>query len=259
MLQVFVVAAILFFSPFLQAKKILVIVSSAENLPLKNSKVMKVGTYFNELVVPLKKLIDNKYEIDFATPNGQKPKLDEQSLLSKYFENDEVFQEYDKFFKEKIESKFGKPFSFSQVIKKGMKEYSGLFIPGGHAPMIDLILDKNLKVIFKHFHGGYKPTALICHGPVSLLSAADIYKGYKVTVFSDEEEKTIVKYRFKEDLLYYPEETMKKRGFNVVTGTPGSSVVVKHKEVITAQNPKSDELFSEVFYDSLVEYDSLHQ
>jgi putative intracellular protease/amidase len=259
MIQALVLVAFMLFSPLIEAKKILVIVSSAENLPLKNSKIIKVGTYFNELVVPLKKLIDNKYDIDFATPNGEKPKLDEQSLLSKYFENDEVYQAYDKFFKENIQIKFDKPLSFSQVIKRGMKDYSGLLIPGGHAPMVDLILDKNLKVIFKHFHAGYKPTALICHGPISLLSASDIYKGYKVTVFSDEEEKSVVKNRFKEELLFYPEDTMKKRGFNVVTGTPGSTVVVKHKEVITAQNPKSDELFAEVFYDSLVEYDSLHQ
>jgi putative intracellular protease/amidase len=81
-------------------------------------------------------------------------------------------------------------------------------VPGGRGPMMDLLDDPDAGTVMRHFHKTSKPTAVLCHGPISLLSAlpnstevgralaaADavgarekaqgwIYSGYKMTIFS---------------------------------------------------------------------------
>jgi putative intracellular protease/amidase len=37
--------------------------------------------------------------------------------------------------------------------------------------MIDLLDDPNAGIVMRHFHETSKPTAVLCHGPISLLSA----------------------------------------------------------------------------------------
>lgn len=41
----------------------------------------------------------------------------------------------------------------------------------GHAPLEDLKDDKDLGRILLHFHRAQRPTAIICHAPIALLSA----------------------------------------------------------------------------------------
>ncbi|MEP7457713.1 DJ-1/PfpI family protein, partial [Phyllobacterium sp. SB3] len=63
------------------------------------------------------------------------------------------------------------PKTLASVVAEGTDGYVGLFIPGGHAPMADLISDKNLGKILTSFHDTGRPTGIICHGPIVLLSA----------------------------------------------------------------------------------------
>ena len=72
-----------------------------------------------------------------------------------------------------------------------------LFWCTGHAPMTDLWCDKDLGRLLLHFHQTQKPTASMCHGPVALLATKvaqpDVpwaYSGYKLTCYSNTEEKT---------------------------------------------------------------------
>jgi putative intracellular protease/amidase len=79
--------------------------------------------------------------------------------------------------------------------------------------MIDLLDDPDAGTVYRHFHSTSKPTAVLCHGPISLLSAHPnakgvvgalkagdpagarakaegwIYSGYKLTIFSTAEEQ----------------------------------------------------------------------
>jgi len=43
----------------------------------------------------------------------------------------------------------------------------------GHAPLEDLKDDKGLGRILLHFHRAQRPTAVICHAPIALLSAKE--------------------------------------------------------------------------------------
>jgi putative intracellular protease/amidase len=41
-------------------------------------------------------------------------------------------------------------------------------VPGGHAPMQDLLADPALGRLLRAFHAEGKTTALVCHGPIAL-------------------------------------------------------------------------------------------
>jgi hypothetical protein len=60
-----------------------------------------------------------------------------------------------------------KPRSLRSVIEEGLKNYIGVFVPGGHPPMIDLMQDPDLGEVLRRFHAAAKPTALLCHGPIA--------------------------------------------------------------------------------------------
>jgi putative intracellular protease/amidase len=99
------------------------------------------------------------------------------------------------------------PVRIKDVVASGLDQYDAVFVPGGHGPMIDLLDDPNAGIVMRHFHETSKPTAVLCHGPISLLSALPnswefvaalaagdtaeahakaqgwIYAGYKMTIF----------------------------------------------------------------------------
>src|SRR6185369_3442123 len=151
---------------------------------------------------------DAGYEIVFADPDGNAPVMDPISDSAKFFENDEQkYQSVKKFLDGLTGLK--KPHRLKEFDGKGAAQFSGVFIPGGHAPMIELWRDKSLKGILRYCHRANVPTAMICHGPIAMLSslsdpegfihdlergaaradAAWQYAGYRVTVFSNAEEK----------------------------------------------------------------------
>ncbi len=107
--------------------------------------------------------------------------------------------------------------------------------------MEDLIKNADSGRILKHFHDQKKPTALVCHGPIALLSAkregeAWPYAGYKMTVFSNSEEKQS---HLAGVLTYSVEDELKKNGGVYESGKDWSPMVVQDRELITGQNPMS--------------------
>jgi len=151
--------------------KVLVLVSSGHGLPLKDGKVYAgAGYYLNELTVPTRALMKEGYEITFANPKGNTPQLDVHSAVPDFFGGDEAkLQDYLKFRDSLIGLK--NPTRISDVIASGLDQYDAVFVPGGHGPMIDLLDDPDAGTVMRHFHQTSKPTAVLCHGPISLLSA----------------------------------------------------------------------------------------
>ena len=119
----------------------------------------------------------------------------------------------------------------SDVIALGLDQYDGVFFPGGHAPMVDLLESPDVRTVLDYFHATAKPTALICHGPISLLAALPnatdfvaklrrsgdisgeaqaiaqdwIYKGYQMTIFSTAEEQHAEAGQLGGKVLFYPD------------------------------------------------------
>ncbi len=157
------------------------------------------------------------------------------------------------------------PTRISDVIASGLDQYDAVFVPGGHGPMIDLLDDPNAGIVMRHFHETSKPTAVLCHGPISLLSALPnskevvaalaagdaagahakaqgwIYAGYKMTIFSTGEEQQREPLEIGGKVLFYPDFALQTAGGNVSVLAPWSSYVIQDRELISGQNPFSDQ------------------
>lgn len=263
-LRVFVTAMLLlaFLSPARAAgsKRVLVVISAANKLTLRGAVVHATGFYLNELAVPLKMLIDAGYKPIIATPGGKAPTLDAHSDTPKVFGGDE--QRY-RMMKAMLAALPGMqaPLRLADVARDGLSSYAAIFVPGGHAPMVDLATDPALGQLLRQAHAMHRPTALICHGPIALLSAlphadrfvkdlADgrtpptakdwIYRGYQMTIFSTAEEVKAEQGFLGGRMLFYPDAALSAAGGRVSEGRPFTSHVVVDRELITGQNPFSD-------------------
>jgi putative intracellular protease/amidase len=243
--------------------KILVLVSSGHGLPLKDGKVYKgAGYYLNELTVPVRALMQEGYEITISNPKGNTPQMDVHSAVPDFFGGDAAkLQDYLKFRDSLAGLK--NPTPISDVIASGLDQYDAVFVPGGHGPMEDLLDDPNAGIVMRHFHQTSKPTAVLCHGPISLLSAlpnsvefvaaltagdADahtkakgwIYAGYKMTIFSTAEEQQREPLEIGGKVLFYPDFALRTAGGDVTVVAPWQSYVLQDRELISGQNPFSD-------------------
>jgi putative intracellular protease/amidase len=245
--------------------KILVLVSSGRGLPLKDGKVYAgAGYYLNELTVPVRALMQEGYEITFANPKGNTPQVDVNSEVAGFFGGDAAkLQDY-MLFRDGLTG-LRDPMRIADVIASGLDQYDAVFVPGGHGPMIDLLDDPNAGIVMRHFHETSKPTAVLCHGPISLLSALPnskefvaalsagdaagahakaqgwIYSGYKMTIFSTAEEQQREPLEIGGKVLFYPDFALRTAGGDVSVVAPWQSYVLQDRELISGQNPFSDQ------------------
>jgi putative intracellular protease/amidase len=106
---------------------------------------------------------------------------------------------------------------------------------------------------------------VLCHGPISLLSAFPnsievvdllkagdyaaartkakdwIYFGYKMTIFSTAEEQQREPMEIGGKVLFYPDFALLTAGGNVSVVAPWQSYVIQDRELISGQNPFSDQ------------------
>jgi putative intracellular protease/amidase len=255
--------------------KVLIVGSSSRSFELKSGKKEPTGYYLNELVVPARAIIDSGYQAVLATPEGTVPVVEEFSVNADYFGGSEVALQMAVEFVA-TSPWLQAPQSISTAIAEGLDEYVGVFLPGGHPPMIDLMQDPDLGTVLGHFHAASKPTALLCHGPIALTAAMPLakefrqalvagdldsaetsaagwlYKGYRMTVFSNEEEKWAEQNILNgEQVLFYPADALTAAGGDVQSEGVFECNVVQDRELITGQNPFSDRTFAELFVGAL--------
>ena len=244
--------------------KILVVGSNATRIEIQGGGTGATGQYLNETVVPAMAVIAAGYEIVLATPNGTKPHIDEVSDSVQHFGGDEAaYQRAKTFYAE--DPAMNRVRTMRSVIEEGLDGYAGVFVPGGQAPVVDLMQDADLGEILRHFHERAKPTALLCHGPVAVVSAMPHarefraaliagstekarewakgwqYAGYRMTVFSATEERVVEDHILHAKMYFNMPEALMAAGGEVVTGSVDFEPnVVEDRELITGQNPRSD-------------------
>lgn len=247
--------------------KILIVGSSVSTFVLKDGQKQPTGYYFNELAVPAQALVDAGFEIVLVTPLGNEPIVDRHSLSASHFGgSEERYQKARDFVT--MNSGLRNPRTIKSAIEEGLENYMGVFLAGGHPPMIDLMMDADLGTVLRHFHTESKPTALLCHAPIAVaaamkeakrfrqtlvdgdtLSAMDAahdwqYAGYRMTVFSNEEEKWAEENVLHGRVPFYVADALKSAG--AILELKGLFVpnVVQDRELITGQNPASDHLLA---------------
>jgi putative intracellular protease/amidase len=150
--------------------------------------------------------------------------------------------------------------SLARVEQGGYERYDAVYIPGGHAPMQDLLHSAPLGRLLQAFHRQGKTTALVCHGPIALLSTLDqpqqftqaltsapaaasvpgwIYAGYRMTVISNDEEEAAKSMLNGGALKFTPQTALQRAGGLYSSAPNWQPWVVVDRELITGQNPAS--------------------
>jgi putative intracellular protease/amidase len=240
--------------------------SSESALPLQGGHTHATGFYLNEFGVPAHRLVQEGYALTVATPRGNRPPLDQASDAASFFKDEAEYAQISAFVDRTLSGSIRK---LSDVASE-LDGYAAVFLPGGHAPMIELMRDPDLRRVLTHFHDRALPTALICHAPVALLAAQEdaaayqdalqnggtpdaqgfLYSGYRATVFSTPEEQD-AEGNFEAPMLYYPADALSAAGMTIHNGEKWSSNVVRDRELITGQNPMSDGEFVTAFLGAL--------
>jgi len=246
------------------AAHILVVLSDSDHLDLKDGRVFPTGFYLNELMQPVKLFLDAGHQVTFATPTGMAPTVDRGSLDPMYFggDNDALETHRELLDALALTRPAQSPvLSLARVEQMGYAQFDAVYVPGGHAPMQDLLRAPALGRLLGDFHRRGKTTALVCHGPIALLStlpdepgfiagleqgrapaapAGWIYAGYKLTVISNQEEELAKGALQGGEMKFYPQTALEAAGARHVSNTtPWTANVVADRELITGQNPAS--------------------
>jgi len=252
--------------------KVLVILSSSQQLELRDGKSYRTGYYLDELAIPLRKIMDAGYTPVFANPAGNAVTFDPMSNDKMFFGGDDGTRAQTVKFLEGI-PELRHPKTFAAILKEGTSNYAGVFVPGGFAPMQDLVKDRSLGDILMTFHANARPTGVLCHGPAALLAtvsdppafskgmtsgdynaasklAADWpYAGYHLTVFSSAEERAIegADNQLGGWVQFYVADARAQAGAHLDQVARWEVNVVNDRELVSGQQPFSSDAFGDAF------------
>jgi putative intracellular protease/amidase len=237
--------------------RVLLYTSSASRVPHREGGGHACGTWLSEITHPLQPLSAAGYAFDCVTPDGRPCVIDQRSYSRLEWALLGGQRAGALAFIETLNAQgFASPMRLADLLASStsLEAYDALFIPGGHAPMTDVLhknwfegsaLNDDTGRLLRHFHDALKPTALICHAPAVLGAAPDIdgkwlYDGYAMTCVSTFEEWLVENLPFvrtgghKSD---YPKAILERRGGRVTNVRLFKSLVVQDRELITAQDP----------------------
>lgn len=256
--------------------RVLVLVSGADQIPLKEGGVHPTGHFLGELTEPVKSMHDAGYELVFASPGAKMPSIDPNSYNLIYWGNSKKrLEQAQSFYRQLLRGSLGECSSFGALMQdeSRLDGFDALFVPGGHAPMVDLLHTDFLKSselnpltgrLLSYFHRHQKPTGLICHASAILAAAVGpdgkcIYEGYNATCVSRASERLLEEWwsPFRQvhgHIKEYPNEVLSAAGVKVKNTMPGRSLVVEDRELMTGQDPYSAEEMGEKFVQKLNAY-----
>jgi putative intracellular protease/amidase len=194
--------------------------------------------------------------VDFATPGGVVPNIDQESYGDKYWKGKgELKTEAIRFVGE--DKAFNQPLPLENGLGD-LSQYAGLVVPGGQGLMVDLIRHPQIPQLLKSFAGEGKAVGLICHAPALLLSIhkeENPFIGYRVNSVTGFEEFYIEKFVMKgKPYNRRIGKQLERLGLDYTKGGPGKNYAVRDRELITSQNPFSNEAFSKLYLEALAEY-----
>ena len=242
------------------ARKILVYTSSATRIPLREGGTHPVGIFLGELVEPIEPLIEAGHQVEFVSPDGKGCVIDEKSYqLSNWELSRKRMESAKHYFETTLQARgIGTPQKLLDVLAAPEKlaGYDALFIPGGHAPMTDVLhtdwltgneYNQQTAELLQHFHDQGKITSAICHGSAALAAAPVIdgrwiYDGYRMTCVSMAAEyltEDIPCFGIGGHMPDYPVKILERLGGVVITRMLGLSNVIEDRELITGQDPYS--------------------
>jgi len=224
--------------------RILIIFTSAD----KALDGGQTGWYLPEAAHPYYVFKKEKYDIDFASPKGANPPIDEGSVEAFKADDESVQFLADP----EVKEKFAAAKKLSDV---KVADYDVIFYVGGHGPVIDLPFDAANAKFSSEFYQTGKITAAVCHGPAVFLETkgADgksiFASGKKFTGFSNAEERQVHKV---EAIPFLLEDKLSALGGKYESASEAwQPHVVVDGNLYTGQNPSSAKPLAEAIVKGL--------
>jgi putative intracellular protease/amidase len=207
-------------------KTVLIIVSNANAIgPFRR----RTGTFLPEVAHPCAEFTRAGYQVDFASLSGDTPYLDALNLAAD--PDNLAFLTGDGW------AAMQKARKLSDVDVKG---YDAIFVPGGLAPMVDMLEAPLLKKVIAETYERGAVVGAVCHGPVSLLNVklsdgSYLVKGKNVTSFTTEEEDGYAR----RDVPFDLQSALTEQGAIHHPAKPWSDNSWADGRIVTGQNPAS--------------------
>ncbi|HEU0181574.1 MAG TPA: type 1 glutamine amidotransferase domain-containing protein [Agromyces mariniharenae] len=216
---------------------ILMIVTGATSLTMKDGSEHPTGFWAEELVTAHRDLVAAGHRVTIATPGGVTPTVDAVSLDASVVGSAETVRELEAY----LASIAGELTAAVPVADVDPADYTAVVLPGGHGPMADLAHDPAVGRVLVAANDAGTIIAPFCHGPAALLSATladgtNAFAGRRLTVFTDEEERTG---GTGENTPWWVETALRDTGVVIESAAPWSDHVVVDGNLITGQNPQS--------------------
>lgn len=208
------------------SKKILIIVS---NTKVIGPNHRKTGVFLDEVAHPYVVFDDAGYQIDFASPTGEVPALD--NMAAKDEASNARFLN---------EGGWEKMQNNRKLADVDTSIYDALFVPGGLAPMADLAENPLLKKVIADAYERKAVVGAVCHGPVSLLNVklsdgTFLVAGKNLTSFTNAEEENYAK----ADVPFALQTALTDQGAIFHESAPWSANSLIDGNLVTGQNPAS--------------------
>ncbi|MBD2438306.1 type 1 glutamine amidotransferase domain-containing protein [Nostoc sp. FACHB-110] len=222
-------------------KKILIVITSHNTL--NNGK--ETGYWLGEVTHFYHILADAGFEIDFTSPQGNQPPLDQRSYDLRDKDNRLFWED------ESLQAKLNHTIPIAAV---NPEDYIAIYYAGGHGAMWDFPNNQKLAQVAAQIYeqGGY--ISAVCHGSAGLLSikladGRSLLDGKTVTGFANLEEKLI---RLTKAVPYLLEDELKNQGAIYKRGVlPFIPHIEVSDRLITGQNPQSAKAVAKALVESL--------
>lgn len=218
---------------------VLMVLSAARKWSLKDGSQRPTGFWAEEFVDPHRVLVAAGVDITIATPGGRTPVADEVSLSEQANGGDAAKVAELRAYLAEVKDLLEAPARLEDV---DPGNYDAVMIPGGHGPMQDLAVNADVaRVLEAMLPDPSKVVSALCHGQAGLLSAGNpdgswLFKGRKLTSFTDEEEQMV---GLAANAPWLLEERLRGAGAQFESGPAWGPYVVVDGNFVTGQNPAS--------------------
>lgn len=235
-------------------KKILILASGESRLKLNNGTVFSTGHNPTEIFVPVYHFIQSGYDVEIATPDAKPVVIEHWALPAcKLGGYDKEVNAMMTELKQQLEHP-----TDAAAINKDLDGYAGIFVPGGHGPMINMHEVKVVGDLLLAAHKKGLPTASICHGPNALRATKLAqgpdeefpYKGYKVCVFPDKADNMAWLRYLPGTMPQMCESELRALGMQIQNKEMDDKVVVD-RELVTGSSQRAAQKLAVAFLELL--------
>ncbi|WP_017575031.1 type 1 glutamine amidotransferase domain-containing protein [Nocardiopsis kunsanensis] len=216
--------------------RILFVMTGADHWTLDDGTQHPTGFWAEEFVAPYQIFVDAGHEVEVATPDGVVPTVDRASLAADANGGQDNADALERAVEQN--TALHAPSRLEEVDPSA---YSAVFYPGGHGPMEDLADNADSARVLTYAVDSGTPLGVLCHAPAALLAprrddGSHVFLGYRLTSFTNEEEKQV---GLADKAAWLLQDRLEGIGADFTAGAPWQPHVVHDRTLFTGQNPAS--------------------